>query len=282
MDGTNDVNPQAHVLGGELRSLRSDAGLTQRALATKVGKSHSVIVRWERGTRVPPLEGMYDLARALELSAADRERLIQLARTAADEPANEVSSGPDEKADALTTLIDFERSATAIIDVGSLLVPGLMQTTDYARAVIGNAKDADTKAATRVGRREIITRNRNPVEYTTFVHESALHQHVGRGLMMDQLAVISELAQRPNVHIRVIPTGVGITWAHLGAFVLLEFPRADPVVHIETLSTASFLRDRDDVDRHQEARDSLDQTAMNSADSIQFIADTLRRLETTP
>lgn len=281
MDGTNDVNPQAHVLGGEIRSFRGSAGLTQRALAARVGKSHSVIVRWERGSRVPPVEGVHDLSRALELSAADRERLVQLARAAADEPANEVSSGPDEKADALTTLIDFERSATAIVDVGSLLVPGLMQTTDYARAVIGESKDADTKAAIRVGRREIITRRRNPVEYTAYVHESALYQQVGRDLMVDQLGMIHELAQLPNVNVRVVTTKAGITWAHLGAFVLLEFARAAPIVHVETLSTASFLRDQNDVDRHQEARASLDQTAMNPGESIQFIADILKRLETT-
>lgn len=280
MSGINPV-AKAYVLGGEMRAHREAARLVQRELARRVGVSHSMVVRWERGIRVPDADHITTFADVLGLSAVDRDHLMQLAREAADEPVNEVSAGERGAADALTTLIEFERSATAITDVSPLLVPGLMQTTDYARIVLGRATDVETRAAVRVGRREILTRERNPVQYTAFLLESVLYQQIGGDIMADQLRLICTLADLPNVCVRIIPDAVGITRAHMGSFVLLEFAKADPIVHVEHLSTTAFLRDRADVEAHRGARTDLEQVAMSPDESVGLIADVIDKMETT-
>ena len=276
------INPhaKAYVLGGEMRAHRQAAGLVQRALAKRMNVSHSMVVRWERGIRVPDPEHIATFADVLGLSAVDRDRLMQLAREAADEPINEVSAGERGQADALTTLIEFERSATAITDVSPLLVPGLMQTTDYARIVLWRTEDVETRAAIRVGRREVITRRRDPVQYTALLLESVLYQQIGSDVMAEQLRLISTLADLPNVCVRIIPDAAGITRAHMGSFVLLEFAAADPIVHVEHLATTAFLRDKSDVERHKQARADLEQVAMSPDESIGLIADILNKMET--
>ncbi|MGW9478324.1 helix-turn-helix domain-containing protein [Saccharomonospora azurea] len=277
------INPDAlaYVLGGEIRAHREAARLVQRELARRVGVSHSMVVRWERGIRVPDAAHLVKFADVLGLSAVDRDRLTQLAREAADEPVNEVSAGERGQADALTTLIEFERSATAITDVSPLLVPGLMQTSDYARIVLGRAADVETRTAVRVGRRDVLTRRRNPVQYTAMILESVLHQRIGSEVMADQLRLICTLADLPNVCVRIIPDAVGLTRAHMGAFMLIEFAKAEPIVHLEHLSTTAFLRDRADVEAHMGARTDLDQVAMSPDDSIELIADVIEKMETT-
>lgn len=280
MSGINPV-AKAYVLGGEMRAHREAARLVQRELARRVGVSHSMVVRWERGIRVPDAAHIAKFADVLGLSAVDRDHLMQRAREAADEPVNEVSAGMAGQADALTTLIEFERAATSITDVSALLVPGLLQTADYARSVLHDTSDAETKIAARLGRRDVILRDRDPVHYTAFMLESVLHHEIGADMLLDQLRQIEKLAGLPNVCVRIIPSARGITAAHMGSFVLMEFAKADPIVHLEHLSTTAFLRDRDDVEAHQRARASLDQVAMSPSESVRLIADAIKEMETT-
>lgn len=273
--------PRAYVLGGELRHARENAGIGVRQLAGKLELSHSVIVRWEKGERLPSPESVSAVAVALGLSAAERDRLVQAAKDAASEPVNSVSIGVAGMADALTTLMGFERAATSITDVSPLLVPGLLQTADYARMVIGDSPDAEARVAVRLGRRDVITRERNPVQYTAYILESVLYQQVGESLLVDQLRMMRKLADLPNVCIRVIPDDVVFTPAHMGPYVLLEFDKAAPVVHLEHLRSSVFLRDADDVEVYKEARAELDRMAMSPTDSIRFIADVIDKVETT-
>jgi len=280
MSGTK-LGGKAHVLGGAIRALRAQAGLSQRALAERLDLSHVSVVRWERGQRVPASSSVEAIADALSLPAVDRDHLVQLAREAADEPVNEVSAGQRGQADAMTALIKLELSATAITDVSTVLVPGLMQTADYARMALGDVPDVETKIAARLGRRDAITRERNPVQYTAYILEPILRQQIGQQVLVDQLKLIRKLADLPNVCVRIIPEAVGITRAHMGSFVLLEFDRADPIVHVEHLSTTAFLRDRDDLEEHQTALAGLDQTAMSPDNSIGLIADVIDKMETT-
>ncbi|WP_028662055.1 helix-turn-helix domain-containing protein [Saccharomonospora saliphila] len=279
MSGTKPEAPEAraYVLGAELRALRTHARLTQRALADRMGCAHTVLTRWERGERIPDPAGIEAFARALDLSAVERDQLIHLAREAADQPVNEVSTGAHGEAGALATMIEFEHVATDITAVSNMLVPGLMQTADYARSVLGDKADVETKVATRVGRREAITRERSPVRYTAYMLETVLTQQLDRDVMLDQLRLIRRLADLPNVCVRIIPSACGITPAHLGSFVLLEFAKADPIVQMEHLSSIVFLRDRGDVEAYTMARASLNREAMSPADSAELIADVIKK-----
>lgn len=271
--------PRAYILGGELRHAREKAGLTLRKLAERLDVSHSVIVRWEKGERIPSTESVSAVAAVLGIPAVERDRLIAGAREAADEPVNSVSVGIAGMSAALSALMEFERTAVSITDVSPLLIPGLLQSSDYARAIIGDDPEAEAKVAVRIGRRDVLTRERRPVRYTSYVLESALYQRVGDHVMADQLRTVGKLASLPNVRVRVIPASVGFTAAHMGPFVLLEFAKAEPVVHLEHLRSSVFLRDRGDVEAYKAARDDLDRVAMSPTDSAELIADAINRTE---
>lgn len=163
--------------------------------------------------------------------------------------------------------------------MSNALIPGLLQAVDYARLALSDMPDAEIKVSTRLGRRDVITRERDPAQYTGYILESVLPQQIGQQVLSDQLRLIRRLADLPNVCVRIIPDACGITRAHMGSFVLLEFAKAGSIVHVEELSTWSFLRDRSDVEEHQKAFASLDQIAMSHADSLQLIADLLNKME---
>ncbi|WP_017973198.1 helix-turn-helix domain-containing protein [Actinopolyspora halophila] len=283
MAETTNPAPRAYLLGSELRHARTQARMTMRDLAARLDLSHSVIVRWENGSRVPSSDSVSAMCAVLGLSGAERDRLAEMAREAANEPVNTVSVGSTGEQDQLAALLEYERNAVTITNVSSVLMPGLTQTSDYVRAIVGTeSHDVDKWVNMRLGRKDTITRRRDPAHYVAFLLEAVLHQQIGdRETHIDQLHHLSELGQRDNVEIRVIPATAGWTPAHTGPFVLLEFAKADPVVHLEHHRSSATLRDSDDVTAYLEARDLLAKTAMTPEDSIEHIAAVANRLENT-
>ncbi|WP_342752515.1 helix-turn-helix transcriptional regulator [Actinopolyspora alba] len=283
MTGTTNLAPRAYILGSELREARVGAGMTVRKLATQLDVSHSVVVRWERGGRVPSTESVSAMCAVLDLPSHQRDRLLELTREAASEPVNSVSVGATGEGDQLTALLEFERTSTAITDVSPLLMPGLLQTGDYARAIMGTGvPNVDERVALRLGRSDVITRRKAPAAYTAFILDSVLHQAVGdEEVMAEQLLHLTEMSQRGNVEVRVIPRHLGWTPAHAGPFMLLEFERASPVVHLEHHRSSAFLRDEGDVSAFVDARDDIDRLAMSAEESRELITETIERLEAT-
>ncbi|MER7009869.1 helix-turn-helix transcriptional regulator [Saccharopolyspora sp. NPDC000359] len=278
--------PRAYVLGAELRDAREKTGLGLRKLAAQLDVSHSVVVRWERGERVPSTESVAAVCAVLGLTTASRERLMQLARDAVSEPANTVSVGPAGEADQLAALLEFERIATAITDVSPIVVPGLLQTAEYARAIMSTGMpngETDKLVMMRLGRREVITRKKLPIRFTAIMLEAALNQSIGGSdVMQEQLQFLLEMGERDNVDIRVIPQSAGWTPAHAGPFVLLEFAKAAPVVHLEHHRSSAFLRDEGDVSAFVTAREDIERVAMSPAASAELITDVINAKETTP
>ncbi|MDA3629035.1 helix-turn-helix transcriptional regulator [Saccharopolyspora sp. WRP15-2] len=276
--------PRAYVLGAELRDARNKAGLGLRQLATKLDVSHSVVVRWERGQRVPSTEAVSALCAVLGMNGTTRERLMKLTREAVSEPPNTVSVGATGEADQMAALLEFERMATAITEVSPVIVPGMLQTADYASAIMSAgipSGETDKRVMMRLGRRDLITRRRAPVRFTAVMLESALHQSIGGPeVMLDQLHFLLEMGERGNVEIRVVPSAAGWTPAHAGPFVLLEFAKAEPVVHLEHHRSSAFLRDEADVKAFVSAREDVEQSAMSSEDTADLIARIIDQEET--
>lgn len=267
--------PRAYALGAELRDARKKAGLVLRDLAGRLDVSHSVVVRWEKGERVPSTESVSAVLAVLGVSSGERDRIIMIAREAAEEPVNSVSVGIAGMAEQLSLLMDYEKMATRITDASPLLIPGLLQTSDYARAIIGNGSDTEGKVAVRLGRRDVISRVRAPADYEAFISERALHEPGDGELIVDQLELVRTLSERDNVNVRILPTSAGFTVAHAGPFVLLEFEKADPIVHLEHHRSSAFLRDQNDVQAYVAAREDLEKLAMSPEDSRGLITDVI-------
>ncbi|WP_026449274.1 helix-turn-helix domain-containing protein [Actinopolyspora mortivallis] len=281
MARTNKGTPRARALGAELRQAREERGVGVRELARRLGTDHSKISRYESGqSTAPTSEYVASVLTALGVPESERERLTSMAR-GANEP-NWVSTGVPGAQHELTTLIEFERDAAQVLEVSTMVLPGLFQTSAYTRAVMTGASNSDVEArvALRQGRREVLTREDGP-HFTALILETALRNPIGgRAVLAEQLRQITDMAGWPNVTVQVIPMDLEI-WhpAHAGAFILFEFASSRPIVHIEQYSSAVFLHEPEDGRAYQEAAGKLRQLAMSTAESTDLITRVAKEME---
>lgn len=275
--------PKARALGAELRAVREEAGIGLREFARRLGlSSHSVLARWESGESPPTVEEVATILGALTVVGERRDEILALARDTGGSVW--VAMSLPEQQRQLSALLDFERTATTITDVSPLLVPGLLQTGDYARAIMVagevSADQIETRVAVRGGRRETVTRRRSPARLTALIGEAALYQKIGGPeVMADQLYHLQDMAKLPTVDIRVVPFDAGWHPALVGAFLVIEFETATPVVHVETSDTGMFLHEKNDVAAYQKAATKVLRLAMSPTESIDLIAREAKRIE---
>lgn len=269
-------------LGAEVRAAREQLGLSQRELASEAGVSaHSRVSELEAGKRLLTKAELERIIDRLTETPAERERLLDLAKSA--EGPGELYAGQPGIGHTLAQLIDYERIATRIVDASPLLIPGLLQTSDYARAIMGDQPDSELRVALRSGRRDILTR-RNPVELLALIDSEALVRPVAPpDVMADQLRHVMRLAELPNVTVQVISSTTPGYHAMLSnAFELIEFAKARPVVLLDHHRSSAFLRQQDDVAAYAaEAEHIRRKVAMTPAESSRVIANIVRGMETT-
>ncbi|HEX5115104.1 MAG TPA: helix-turn-helix transcriptional regulator [Pseudonocardiaceae bacterium] len=271
------------ALGAELRQAREAADLGVRALAKAAEIStHSRISELEAGKRLLSPPELARILDALVLPVDERERLLGLAR-AADGGAGQLNVGRPGISATLEQLIDHERAAQRITDASPLLIPGLLQTSDYARAIMGDEPDSELRVTLRAGRRDILTKS-DPVELLALIDSEAFVRPVAPPrVMLDQLKHVLQLAERPNVTVQVVSsTTPGYHPMLAGAFELLQFEKATPIVLLDHHSSSVFLWQDSDVQRYVEAAEKLrTQVAMTPDESIGAIANIVNGLETT-
>jgi hypothetical protein len=245
------------VLGAQLRRLREAKGVPREAAGWAIRASESKISRMELG-RVGFKDR--DVADLLTLYGVgddgERTSLLALAREASI-PGWWHPYG-DLLPNWLQYYLDLEAAATLIRTYEVQFVPGLLQTDDYARAVIllGYA-DADTEEVNRrvrlrMARKQLLTRP-DPPQLWAVIDEAALRRPVGGlDVMRNQLEALKVASGLPNVRLQVIPFLAGGHAAAGGAFTILRFPGEDlpDVVYIEHLTSALYLDKREDVDHY--------------------------------
>ncbi|MGW3468809.1 helix-turn-helix domain-containing protein [Saccharopolyspora sp. NPDC000995] len=276
------TTPKARALGAELRRAREESGLGLRQLAAKLGTSHATVSRWENGARSPKPEDVAAYLAKVDASAELRAELVELARD--PDGSHWLSVGMPDQHRQLAALLEIEREATSITTVSPLLVPGLLQTADYARAIMIAAEvphdEVDMRVAVRLGRREAITRN-NAAELRAFIGESVLYQLVGgSAVMADQLRTLLKYSEMANVDLRVIPMSSGWHPGLEGPFSLDRFGDRTPVVQLENRISALFLHELDEVAAYEHAVDKVDDEAMSTSESSDLIRDAISRMET--
>ena len=220
---------------------------------------------------------------ALRTPPDERARILDLARNA-KEP-NWLAVGIPGVRHQLAGAWECERAASKITQWQQNLIPGLLQTTDYARVIassplnIGNGDGDRTSIESRLTvkaeRRDILT-CRHPVHLRAIISESAFRDPIGpSGVMVAQLRHLITMSELPNVSVQIVPHGVGYHPGMSGPFVLYEFDDAPPVVHFEHHVSAAFDQDHDDADSYGKVIAALDRVALSSSESIKFIADVL-------
>lgn len=253
------------LLGAHLRRLREAQGVTREDAGWEIRSSESKISRMELG-RVGFKER--DVADLLSLYGVDdpeeRSRLLALARDA-NNPGWWHRFG-DVLPSWFHSYLGLEAAAALIRTYEVQFVPGLLQTKEYARAVVllghGRAKEdeIERRVELRLQRQQILTRPDAPKLWMV-VDEAALRRPIGgHDIMRAQVDALLEINRTlPNVRLQVIPFNAGGHAAAGGAFTILRFPDDDlpDVVYIEQLTSALYLDKRDDVDLYAEAMERL-------------------------
>lgn len=273
-------------LGAVLRDARDRAGLSAREVGRQLEVSHTTIGRWESGDTPPSSEEVAAYLAVIGVTGTERDRILTLARTG--DESDWVMSGPPGITAQLASVMDNERTATRITEWAPLSLPGLLQTSDYARTIINDgAPDAspselETLLMVRLARRDALTR-RIPIEFEALIGKPAILGGIGGPeIMADQLQRLAR-NDRDNVTIRVVDLGGLYHVGHAGAFILYEFDELPPVVYLEHYRSGTFLVDKDDVAAYQTAVEILRREAMSPDASAGLIADVIPNIsmETT-
>ena len=264
----------------ELRRLREQAGLTCEDVGHRLECSGTRISRMETG-RIGARPG--DVRELLEIygvTGAEADSLVQLARDARRKGwwrAYGRVLPPWFEA-----YVGLESDAARLHDFQPSVVPGLLQTEDYARAVMrgapdaGCAEDIDQQVALRMRRQAILDEPRPP-QLQVVLSESVLLVQVGGPVVMRaQLLRLADLASRPDLTIQVLPVRAAAQVQPVGPFTVLEF--ADPVdptvVYLEHLTGSLFLEDEEEVRRYRAVFDHLRAEALGPGPSADLIART--------
>ncbi|MGI8312304.1 helix-turn-helix domain-containing protein [Saccharopolyspora hattusasensis] len=267
-------SPRARALSAALRKAREDRGLSLRDLAKRVSLNYSYLSNLETGKRVPNVETTATIIGALRLSATDREKILALARNVSE--PNWLTVGIPGIPHQLAGAWECERAASLITAWNPCVVPGLLQTTDYARSIAVasglETHEVESRVMVKLSRREILTK-RDPVMFKALVAETALREPIGDPtVMVDQLRHLLTIAERSNVVIRIVPQRVGWHPGLMGPFVLYDFADSPSVVHFEHYSSGAFDQNEDDVKAYRNAIKRLASFALSARDSNEFIA----------
>jgi hypothetical protein len=172
------------------------------------------------------------------------------------------------------------------------LVPGLLQTEDYARALFKGVSKYDQpeierRVQLRLARQTLLTRVTNPPSLRVVLSEAVLGRPVGgRKVMSDQLNKLVEVARLPNISIRVMPFTTGFHHGlNSGPFILLEFPingkgqpAEPPTVYVDSFTGALYLDKPGEIDQYSQAFDGLWAAASSEPESRDVIAEAAKQL----
>ncbi|MCL7459556.1 helix-turn-helix transcriptional regulator [Micromonospora echinofusca] len=252
------------LLGAQLRRLRESSGVTREGAGWEIRASESKISRMELGRVGFKERDVADLLTLYGVTASEeREALLKLARDA-NSPGWWHRYG-DVLPSWFQSYLGLEAAAVLIRSYEVQFVPGLLQTREYARAVVllghGRAAPAEIerRVALRMQRQRLLHRERPP-QLWAVVDEAALRRPIGGPrVMRDQVAALIEATKSPNIRLQVIPFAAGGHAAAGGAFTILRFGDQElpDVVYIEQLTSALYLDKRDDLDYYAVAMERL-------------------------
>jgi uncharacterized protein DUF5753/helix-turn-helix protein len=254
------------MLGVHLRRLREDAGISRTDAGWAIRGSESKISRLELGRVGFKVRDVDDLLTLYKLDDPDeRDRLLMLAREANN-------PGWWQRYDDLTptwfhSYLGLEMAADLVRTFELQFVPGLLQTPEYARAVVDLGRldeplpkaEQDRLVALRMTRQQVLTRQ-PPARLWAVLDEAVLRRPIGgKKVLKEQLEFLIEASRRHNVTLQIIPFDKGGYTATGGAFTLLRFNDTDlpDIVYIEHLTSAVYLDKREELDAYVVTMDAL-------------------------
>ena len=277
--GNPEQNPtlRGRRLAMELQRRREATGMSREEVSRQLEWSTSTLFRIETGRNRPQPGNVRALLELYGVTGPERDGLIQLTRDARKpgwwHSFRDVLPNPYE------VYIGLEAGAASIRNFEPVVVPGLLQTADYAREIFRNGPreldrdDVERRAEVRLARQEVLTREDRPRLWAV-IDEAVIHRVVGgTSVMRGQLRHLADSAQQGKTTIQVVPYSAGAHAGTIGSFVILDFEEStDPaVVYVETLAGDIYLEERSDVNRYTLAFDRLRAASLHPDDSVQMI-----------
>jgi transcriptional regulator with XRE-family HTH domain len=252
------------LVGAQLRRLRTEQGITREEAAEAIRASEWKIHRLENGQVGFKDRDIVDLLRFYGVvDPGEVADFLVLAREA-NAPGWWHHYG-DVLPQWFRAYIDLESAAALIRAYEGQFVPGLLQTEDYMRAVVGGGhledlpQEAEHRVQLRLGRQALLDRQDAPRLWAV-IDEAALRRPVGGPkVMRAQLERLVEAAELPNVTLQVLPFGTGAHPAMVGAFSVLRFPDQElpDIVYVEHLTSALYLSKQEDVDQYLHVMETI-------------------------
>ncbi|WP_410636993.1 helix-turn-helix domain-containing protein [Amycolatopsis sp. lyj-346] len=277
------ATPRSRALGFGLRAARKARNLGVRQLARLAGVVAQDLSHWESGTRVPKIEQVALLLGALRVEPVERKRLLELARNARE--PNWLEHSIPGISPRLSAFIEYERTASAIFAWEPLLIPGLLQTPEYAWAILGTGgrrraeEELRLRLRVRLLRQEVLT-GRNPSPYTVFLAEPVIRQRLGgREIMLPQLRHLAELTKRRNISLRVLPDSEEFHPGLNGSFVVFDFADLPPIVFLEQYRGSAYLYDEQQVSDYLAAQRAMAALALSEQESCALVREVIADLE---
>ncbi|MGH3768849.1 MAG: helix-turn-helix domain-containing protein [Pseudonocardiaceae bacterium] len=276
-------------LGAELRTLREQAGLTIDEVATELECSVYKVSRLENGQGIPKNRDVRDLLDRYGIrDQARRDRIMRWVREGQrqgwwDDFSDVLGPDPEDPLlpDNLSRYVALEQDASQVRGFENTLVHGLLQTEDYARAVLTTLSTADPdatdrKVELRMRRQERLYVAEDPLKIHIVLDEAVLHRPVGgEQVMRAQLKRLIDDAQRPNITVQVLPFSAGAHRAAHGYFVVLTFPDSDDndLVYVEGHTGDMYLEKQRDIDVYQQMFDETVVKCLTVEQTIALIAE---------
>ncbi|GAA3052168.1 helix-turn-helix domain-containing protein [Actinokineospora globicatena] len=260
-------------LGGELRVLREGRKMSLKEVADLLGWQASKISRMETGKQGIRPADVASLLVVYRVTGRDRDRLVKLAERSED-------TGYWENQPALSaeskTLMRIEREASEIVIYEPLLIPGLVQTGDYVRALMraGNvsAEDVDARVAARLARQAVLTKD-TPPKLKMIVDEFVLRRVLGNPkIMARQLRHVLESVERGTTSFQVLPLSLFGHSGLDGSYTLMEFVRNLPVVYLDHKISGLFLEEPAHIEFFRDETDTLSELALSPVESAELVA----------
>jgi transcriptional regulator with XRE-family HTH domain len=268
-------------LGAELRALRARAGLTSGEAARLVGWHQSKVSRIETGTsgaKLPDVRRLLDAYGVRDPGL--RELLVGLAGSEGGGRDHWWHAYRGVLPPAYRDFISLESQASTMRTLETSVVPGLLQTPEYARAVtraaVEGLEDAklNTLVEVRLARQDVLCSN-PPLELSAVLDEAVLRRAVGGPAVMErQLERLLEAARLPHVRLQVLPFASGAHIGITGPFVIFSFPNTSDldVVVLDHMTSSLHLERKEDLQAYTEAFNTLRIHALSPEESVDYIA----------
>ncbi|WP_433626633.1 helix-turn-helix domain-containing protein [Nocardia sp. CA-120079] len=286
--GTTGSTMPRRQLGRHLRDLRNRARMTTRMAAQQLEWSEAKIWRIETGqTSLRSL----DVEAMCKIYGAPTDLVEPLTTLAKETKARGWWTGySDVIAEGFEVYIGLEEAARALATYENELIPGLLQTEAYTRALLKSARpdasesEIERRVQLRTARQALLTRKDSPLHLDAVISESVLWRRVGGAeVTVEQLAHLRRMCDLPNVRIQLVPSDSGYhDGMDSGPFVLLEFAdtaqvelREPPVVYVEAFTGPVYLDKDHEIERYRTAFANIKSVAADARTGIEEARDSI-------